>query len=298
MANDRVAAMARWDASPGQRNPCVQLHMAEHDLAVLHAALARTRAPASLGRQVSRGARPVSPAVSHRDTEPPADLPPGVVPFQPRHPSPASTKGKAEAGDGITTLVRPGPGLAGQRAATLPRALVLTLPTEAARRVLEHLRTAADMLAACEAALPADVAVFAAAVCDWRVAQPAPKKLKKTPGDAPPTLQFAENPDILTYLSGSGAERPELIVGFAAETENVIDNAKAKLARKGCDWIVANDVSLGTGTFAGDKNTVHLIMGDGREEWPTLSKTNVGTRLAQRIAEALGDGTGSPDATK
>ena len=139
--------MARWDASPGQRNPCVQLHMAEHDLAVLHAALARTRAPASLGRQVSRGARPVSPAVSHRDTEPPADLPPGVVPFQPRHPSPASTKGKAEAGDGITTLVRPGPGLAGQRAATLPRALVLTLPTEAARRVLEHLRTAADMLA-------------------------------------------------------------------------------------------------------------------------------------------------------
>ena len=161
-----------------------------------------------------------------------------------------------------------------------------------------HVETATDMLAACEAALPADVAVLAAAVCDWRVAQPALKKLKKTPGDAPPTLQFAENPDILTCLSGSGAERPELIVGFAAETENVIDNAKAKLARKGCDWIVANDVSLGTGTFAGDKNTVHLIKGDGREEWPTLSKTDIGTRLAQRIAEALGDGTGSLDATK
>ena len=161
-----------------------------------------------------------------------------------------------------------------------------------------YVETAADMLAACEAALPADVAVFAAAVCDWRVAQQAPKKLKKTPGNAPPPLHFEENPDILTCLSGAGAERPELIVGFAAETENVIDNAKAKLARKGCDWIVANDVSLGTGTFAGDKNTVHLIMADGREDWPTLSKTAVGTRLAQRIAEALGDGTESPDASK
>ena len=161
-----------------------------------------------------------------------------------------------------------------------------------------HVETAADMLAACETALPADVAVFAAAVCDWRVAQQATKKLKKTPGNAPPPLHFAENPDILRCLSGAGAERPELVVGFAAETENLIGNAKAKLARKGCDWIVANDVSLGTGTFARDENTVHLIMADGSEDWPTLSKTEVGMRLARRIAEALGDGTERADAAK
>jgi len=150
-----------------------------------------------------------------------------------------------------------------------------------------HVESAAEMLAACEHALPADVAVCAAAVCDWRVAAEAPEKLKKTPGAVPPPLELAENPDILATLSAAGPKRPGLVVGFAAETENVIENATAKLARKRCDWIVANDVSPETGTFAGDSNTVHLITAANAEHWPALSKTEVGARLAARIAETL-----------
>jgi phosphopantothenoylcysteine decarboxylase/phosphopantothenate--cysteine ligase len=152
-----------------------------------------------------------------------------------------------------------------------------------------HVESAVDMLAACEAALPADIAVCAAAVCDWRVAAEAPEKLKKEPGAAPPPLQLAENPDILQTLAGLKKGRPGLVIGFAAETENVIANAKAKLARKGCDWIVANDVSPETGTFAGDDNTVHLVTADGVEDWPAMSKQAVGEELARRIADALGD---------
>ena len=151
-----------------------------------------------------------------------------------------------------------------------------------------HVESAADMLAACEGALRADVAVCAAAVCDWRVAERAPEKLKKAPGTLPPPLALAENPDILQTLSGLKDRRPELVVGFAAETENLLDNARAKLARKGCDWIVANDVSPETGTFAGDANTVHLITQTGAEDWPPMSKAEVGRRLAERIADALG----------
>jgi phosphopantothenoylcysteine decarboxylase / phosphopantothenate---cysteine ligase len=150
-----------------------------------------------------------------------------------------------------------------------------------------HIESAAEMLAACKAALPVDIAVCAAAVCDWRVAEEASEKLKKTPGDAPPPLHLAENPDILATLSQAGGTRPGLVIGFAAETENVVGNAEAKLARKGCDWIVANDVSPETGTFAGDSNTVHLITAGSSEDWPALSKTEVGERLARRIAETL-----------
>ncbi|MBT6094100.1 MAG: bifunctional phosphopantothenoylcysteine decarboxylase/phosphopantothenate--cysteine ligase CoaBC [Rhodospirillaceae bacterium] len=150
-----------------------------------------------------------------------------------------------------------------------------------------HIESAAEMLAACKAALPVDIAVCAAAVCDWRVAEEASEKLKKPPGDAPPPLHLAENPDILATLSQAGGTRPGLVIGFAAETENVVGNAEAKLARKGCDWIVANDVSPETGTFAGDSNTVHLITAGSSEDWPALSKTEVGERLARRIAETL-----------
>ena len=150
-----------------------------------------------------------------------------------------------------------------------------------------HVETARQMLAACEAALPADVAVCAAAVADWRVEAEATEKLKKTPGVGPPALVMTENPDILRALSEPGNRRPGLVVGFAAETENVVDHAQAKLDRKGCDWIVANDVSPDTGTFAGDANTVHLISHDGVEDWPRLSKKAVGTELALRIADAL-----------
>jgi len=148
-----------------------------------------------------------------------------------------------------------------------------------------HVQSARDMLAACEKALPADVAVCAAAVADWR-AEAAPQKLKKKNG-APPALKFVENPDILASLSKPGNRRPRLVVGFAAETEKVVEHATAKRARKGCDWILANDVSPATGTFGGDANTIHLIDEAGVEDWPPLSKRDVAERLTQRIAAFL-----------
>ena len=118
------------------------------------------------------------------------------------------------------------------------------------------------MLAQVEAALPADIAIFTAAVADWRVASEGAQKLKKTAAGMPP-LQLVENPDILATIAKLRDKRPPLVIGFAAETEHLIDNAKAKLARKGCDWIVANDVSPATGVMGGDRNTVHLLTHDG-----------------------------------
>ena len=154
---------------------------------------------------------------------------------------------------------------------------------------VQHVETAREMVAACEAALPVDIAVCAAAVGDWRVAGASTGKLKREAG-ADWTLPLVQNPDILARLSEAGAERPSLVVGFAAETDDVLANARAKRARKGCDWIVANDVSPATGTFGGEANTVHLITGDATEPeaWPRLAKTAVAERLAARIAETLG----------
>ncbi len=148
-------------------------------------------------------------------------------------------------------------------------------------RVL-RVETAREMLAACEKALPADIAVCAAAVADWR-AEAAPQKLKKRNGP-PPALKLVENPDILATLSKPGNRRPRLVVGFAAETEKLIEHAQAKRAKKGCDWIIANDVSASAGTFGGDANTVHVIDEAGVEDWPPLSKRDVAARLATRIA--------------
>jgi len=149
-----------------------------------------------------------------------------------------------------------------------------------------HVESARQMLAACTDALPADVAVCAAAVSDWRASQEAGSKMKKVPG-APPPLALVENPDVLAALSQTENRRPALVVGFAAETEDVVANAEGKRARKGCDWIVANDVSPATGTFDGDSNTVHLVSAGGVEDWPTMSKVEVGHRLAARIADFL-----------
>jgi phosphopantothenoylcysteine decarboxylase/phosphopantothenate--cysteine ligase len=147
-----------------------------------------------------------------------------------------------------------------------------------------RVETARDMLAACEAALPVDVAVCAAAVADWRVATEAGQKLKKD-GGAAPSLKLVENPDILATLAKAGERRPRLVVGFAAETENVVAHAEAKRARKGCDWILANDVSPATGTFGGEQNRIHLVDAGGVEDWPLLSKREVAERLARRIGE-------------
>ena len=147
--------------------------------------------------------------------------------------------------------------------------------------------TARQMLAACEQALPVDIAVLAAAVTDWRAETVAKEKVKKTGPKKAPKLALVENPDILATLSAKGNLRPRLVVGFASETDYGIANATKKRAAKGCDWMVANDVSPETGTFAGDINTVHLITEAGVEDWPTLSKTAVAECLAQKVADVL-----------
>jgi phosphopantothenoylcysteine decarboxylase/phosphopantothenate--cysteine ligase len=149
------------------------------------------------------------------------------------------------------------------------------------------IETAREMLAACERALPVDVAVCAAAVSDWRVDEPAVDKIKKSGGSAAPSFRFVENPDILASLSRRQRDRPRLVVGFAAETTHVIENAAAKRLRKGCDWILANDVSEGTGTFGGGHNTIRLIAAGGVEDWPQMTKEAVAERLAARIADRL-----------
>lgn len=160
---------------------------------------------------------------------------------------------------------------------------------------LVGVETAAEMLNATEANLPADVAVFTAAVADWRVGSAAGQKMKKTK-DGPPTLELTENPDILATISASKNKRPPLVVGFAAETENVLEHATAKLERKGCDWIVANDVSLGSdiegGVMGGDHNKVHLVRkGFEPQDWPIMGKDVVAEQLINEIASWLSANT-------
>ncbi len=149
-----------------------------------------------------------------------------------------------------------------------------------------RVETAGQMLNAVQAALPADAAVFAAAVADWRVANAAGEKMKKGK-DGLPSLTFAENADILATVS-KGAHRPRLVVGFAAETTDVVAHATAKLAKKGCDWIVANDVSAETGIMGGAENAVTILDATGAEVWPRMAKAEVARKLAARIAQALG----------
>ncbi len=150
-----------------------------------------------------------------------------------------------------------------------------------------RVETGRQMLDAVKAALPADAAVFAAAVADWRVEAESGTKIKKRRSDAGLNLSLAENPDILATVSRMREDRPGLVVGFAAETDDVIGNARAKLKRKKCDWIVANDVSPETGIMGGDENAVTVIDRAGEEAWPRTSKEHVARRLAQRIADAI-----------
>jgi len=147
-----------------------------------------------------------------------------------------------------------------------------------------HVEAARDMFSACFLNLPADAAIFAAAVADWRVAVEADQKMKKQ-GELAPTLQLAENPDILRAIATTDAKRrPNLVIGFAAETEKVVEYARAKLKKKGCDWILANDASPAQGVFGGDENTIHLVTPDAVEDWPRMSKQAVADQLTQRIA--------------
>ena len=177
--------------------------------------------------------------------------------------------------------------------------LLVSGPTaEAAPAGVEtvSVETAEEMLAACEQGLPVDIAICAAAVSDWRAASPQDRKIKKSRGRDPPSLALAENPDILASLSAAGPRRPRLMIGFAAETEDVEANAATKLAAKGCDWILANRVAEGA-VFGDDENVVHLLTRgeDGGapavEQWPRMSKAEVAARLVRRIAEAVSAGT-------
>ena len=162
----------------------------------------------------------------------------------------------------------------------------VALPDPAGVSVV-HVESAADMLVSCQAALPAEIAVCAAAVSDWRIATAASEKLKKDRG-GPPALELTENPDILRTLSRAENRRPRLVVGFAAETEKVVEHAVEKRQRKGCDWILANDVSPETGIFGGDSNVIHFVHEDGVENWPRMTKQEVANRLALRIAAHMG----------
>ncbi len=162
----------------------------------------------------------------------------------------------------------------------------VTVPDPADVTVV-RVESAREMLDACQSALPADAAVFAAAVADWRVANASDGKIKKRPGVAAPTLELVPNPDILATIAAAGPHRPRVVVGFAAETDDLLANAQAKLVRKNADFIVANDVSPETGIMGGTENAVHLISASGVEEWPRLAKHEVAQRLALKIAEAL-----------
>jgi phosphopantothenoylcysteine decarboxylase/phosphopantothenate--cysteine ligase len=153
-----------------------------------------------------------------------------------------------------------------------------------------RIETASDMLEAVRASLPADVAIFAAAVADWRVASAADEKIKKGAKAGVPTLELVENPDILKTIAQSAGEgRPRLVIGFAAETEHVIEHARRKRKSKGCDWIVANDVSPETGIMGGDRNSVHIVTARDVESWPDLDKAEVARRLMERVAGHLAE---------
>jgi phosphopantothenoylcysteine decarboxylase/phosphopantothenate--cysteine ligase len=152
--------------------------------------------------------------------------------------------------------------------------------------MLIRVESAREMRAEVDRALPVDVAVFAAAVADWRVAEAGAQKLKKG-ASGTPKLALVENPDILATVAQHKSKRPRLVIGFAAETEHVIENARAKLDRKGCDWIVANDVSPATGIMGGERNSVHLITRNSVESWPNDAKQNVADMLVARIAATL-----------
>ena len=162
----------------------------------------------------------------------------------------------------------------------------VNLPDPTGVKVIK-VETAREMLEAVERALPTDVAIFAAAVADWRVANAGEQKIKKQAGERTPELSLTENPDILSTIAHLSSKRPNLVIGFAAETENVVANAKSKLARKGCDWILANDVSPQTGIMGGDNNTIQLVTAKGVEPWPTQTKQDVAAMLVARIAAEI-----------
>ena len=188
---------------------------------------------------------------------------------------------------GPLTGLKQGHAIAAALAAAGAHTTLITGPTalpDPAGCHVHHIESAAEMLAQTLDHLPVDIAVAAAAVSDWRPAAEAAQKMKKQEGGSPPQITLTTNPDILATIAAPGPQRPRLVIGFAAETEKVVEYATLKRQKKQCDWILANDVSAETGAFGGADNKVHLITATGPEEWPRLSKTELAQRLVARIA--------------
>ena len=247
--------------------------------AILAAILARLDAPpdGGAGRLDAAGPMQARPLAGHR----------ALVTAGPTHEAIDPVRFLANRSSG-----RQGYAVAEALAALGARVTLVSGPTalpDPPGMVVRRVESAREMLAACEAALPADVAVCAAAVGDWRAAEVAAHKMKKTPDAVAPTLALVANPDILATLARPGEARPRLVVGFAAETQELEGNAVAKRRRKGCDWIVANDVGAHTGVMSGDSNAVLLVMAHGIEAWERMPKREVARRLALRIADALAE---------
>lgn len=263
-------AMAeRGESGPGRMAEPSEI-LAAIELALAGEALTQQRAIGFLGR-LPGGAAPLSGSLAGRHV---------LVTSGPTHEAIDPVRYIANRSSG-----KQGHAIAAAAAAAGARVTLVSGPVAIPDPVgveTVHVESAREMLAAVEAALPAQVAIFAAAVADWRVADEAPEKMKKDGSDLPP-LALIENPDILATIAHRQSGRPDLVVGFAAETQNVVAFAQAKLARKGCDLIVANDVG-GTGVMGGDANTVHLVTRDSVESWPTLAKQDVATRLIAHIA--------------
>ncbi|MFS3135409.1 bifunctional phosphopantothenoylcysteine decarboxylase/phosphopantothenate--cysteine ligase CoaBC [Gluconacetobacter sacchari] len=296
LADDLASTLLLATDKPVLVAPAMNVRMWDHPATQANLATLRARGVAMVGPEI--GLMACNETGPGRLAEPPAiaeaifrHLAPRATPLAGRHA--LVTAGPThEPIDPVRYLAnrssgRQGYEIAGALAALGARVTLVSGPVDLAAPpgvALRRVETASQMLAACRDAQPADIAVCAAAVADWRVAQEATRKIKKAQGAPPPVLALVPNPDILAELSTPGPDRPALVVGFAAETDSVAQHAAAKRARKGCDWIVANDVRPETGIMGGMENEVVLITADGAEQWPRMDKRAVATHLAGRIA--------------
>ena len=298
LADDLAATVLLATDKPVLVAPAMNVRMWSHPATQANMATLRARGVAVIGPD--EGAMACNEFGPGRLSEPPAIL--AAIDAMLNRPQPLSgrhilvTSGPThEPIDPVRYIAnrssgRQGHAIAAALAALGARVTLVSGPVavpDPAGVTVRRVETARQMMDACAEALPADAAVFAAAVADWRVADAGAHKLKKTPGGAPPALALIPNPDILASIAAAGPHRPRLVIGFAAETHDMLTHAQEKRARKNADWIVANDVSPATGIMGGPENEIHLVTATGIEKWPRLGKEEVAARLAMRIAEAL-----------
>ena len=298
LADDLAATVLLATDKPVLVAPAMNVRMWSHPATQANMATLRARGVAVIGPD--EGAMACNEFGPGRLSEPPAIL--AAIDAMLNRPQPLSgrhilvTSGPThEPIDPVRYIAnrssgRQGHAIAAALAALGARVTLVSGPVavpDPAGVTVRRVETARQMMDACAEALPADAAVFAAAVADWRVADAGAHKLKKTPGGAPPALALIPNPDILASIAAAGPHRPRLVIGFAAETHDMLTHAQDKRARKNADWIVANDVSPATGIMGGPENEIHLVTATGIEPWPRLGKEEVAARLAMRIAEAL-----------